>query len=65
MAQDQLDLTPQDTLALSAAMRRPLTDLFTRIRAIAAHEEMLTPTCGRSWRCCCGMATACCAWPIA
>ena len=43
MAQDQLDLTPQDTLALSAAMRRPLTDLFTRIRAIAAHEEMLTP----------------------
>ena len=36
MAQDQLDLTPQDTLALSAAMRRPLTDLFTRIRAIAA-----------------------------
>lgn len=25
MAQDQLDLTPQDTLALSAAMRRPLT----------------------------------------
>ena len=43
MAQDQLDLTPQDILALSAAMRRPLTDLFTRIRAIAAHEEMLTP----------------------
>ena len=30
MAQDQLDLTPQDTLALSAAMRRPLTDLFSK-----------------------------------
>lgn len=43
MAQDQLDLTPQEALAISAALRRPLTELFARIRAIAAHEEMLTP----------------------
>ena len=76
MAQDQLDLTPQDTLALSAAMRRPLTDLFTRIRAIAAHEEMLTPylrqelevprcsrcgsSCRSAWR-----APGCCWAPMA
>ena len=43
MEEEKLNLSAQDALALSAALRLPLTDLFARIRSIAAHEEMLTP----------------------
>ena len=43
MEEDKLNLSAQDALAVSAALRLPLTDLFARIRSIAAHEEMLTP----------------------
>ncbi len=43
MEKEQLELAPHSALALSAAMRLPLSDLFSRIRAIAAREEMLTP----------------------
>ena len=43
MEKEQLECSQQNALALSAAMRLPLSDLFSRIRIIAAHEEMLTP----------------------
>ena len=43
MEKEQLERSQQNALALSAAMRLPLSDLFSRIRIIAAHEEMLTP----------------------
>ena len=43
MEKEQLELAPHSALALSAAMRLPLSDLFSQIRAIAAREEMLTP----------------------
>lgn len=43
MEKEQLERSQQNALALSAGMRLPLSDLFSRIRIIAAHEEMLTP----------------------
>ena len=39
MAQRSAGSYPAGYPGASAAMRRPSTDLFTRIRAIAAHEE--------------------------
>ena len=43
MPQDKLELSLRDSLAISAALRLSLSDLFSRIRGIAAHEAMLTP----------------------
>lgn len=43
MDQEHLERADRDAAAISAAIRLPLTDLFSRIRNIAAHEEMLTP----------------------
>ena len=43
MEQDKLEYKPDYASAVSTAMRRPLTDLFSHIRSLAAHEELLTP----------------------
>ena len=38
MEEEKLNLSAQDALALSAALRLPLTDLFAMIRSIAVYE---------------------------